>query len=569
MERNPDRLFYIKGKHETNNHWYNFTLKYQLENYFGGRILYEANVAKLEQLITDFFNSLSGALYITQKDSTNNVICLSNYIENYALGSNYFERFFSRDIGSIEHIAVTRNKTSQEYNIVALIKGGNEVHTPLASNGLTLLEPYKYATVWSVFSCPSLIYQRYFNIYNDACVELTIGKNLMRATLQLFYQDVRNREGFNKGKLFNAATGGLAYDANKEASYFVGSSMPLTKGLPEMGQDIKNSMFNLINDWNLDNYLNNRFIQVTILDDEYKPNLALKNIEKLINDYKIDTILLPVGSPTLSAYLNLVKEGKISVLFPATGNPGFRKEDLKNIIHWRASYAEEARVLVNYMLNENAVKKFAFFYQNDSYGLGPLEAAHALLKEKGITDWIDIPYNKTGLNFDEAAAALAKAQPDAIGLFSIPSSTKEFFRKVGIEQLINKKIFGISFIADDSFRSFAIEQGLKIVLAQVVPNPRTSNLEIAKEFRSFMDKHNLSYNVYSLESYICTSLYLEALKSVKDIATRKQILAYFEAFKAFQYKGLTMTFNPKTRDLGQSVWLEIDENNWKEYKIKE
>jgi hypothetical protein len=82
-----------------------------------------------------------------------------------------------------------------------------------------------------------------------------------------------------------------------------------------------------------------------------------------------------------------------------------------------------------------------------------------------------------------------------------------------------------------------------------------------------MDKINHPYNIYCLESYICTSLYLEALKSFKGVGTTEQIIEYFESFKNFSYKGLTMNFNPKTRDLGQSVWLELNENTWKEYRI--
>lgn len=567
MERNPKQVLYLKGLHETDNYWGNFGLqreiKYHLEEH---NLINKKEVNSFKKLLTDFFASLPGALYITQKDSTQNFICLSNDLDNYEISSNYLERFFTNDIGSIDYITVSHQKQGMHYNILALIKGGEEIKTPVGSNGLVMLEPYKGATVWSVLSCPTSIYAKFFDIHNDAFVILTIRQNSTQADLQLFYQDTRNKQGFRTQKPVNIITGEYLYTAAKDATYVIGSTMPLTKGLPYMGQDIKFSLFNLINESNQNNRLDGKFIRLTILDDEYAPSLAIKNIEKFIEN-DIRTILLPVGSPTLEAYLNFVKEGKITVLFPVTGSPEFRKPEIKNIINWRASYADEARALIEYMITENAIKKFAFFYQNDSYGQGPLEAAHALLKEKGITDWVDIPYNKAGINFDDAVMAIRKAQPDAIGLFSIPSATEELFKKLGVELLFNKKLFGVSFIADDSFKNFLKSHNIKVLFAQVVPNPETSDLEIVKEFRAFMDKHNHAYDVFALEGYITTQLYLEALKSSKGRATRENILAYFESYKDFSYKGLTMTFNPQYRDLKQSVWLEINEDTWKEYKI--
>lgn len=568
MERNPGQVFYIKGDHEANNYWMNFNLHNEIVAYFTKGILRSSNITAFEQLISTFFNSLPGALYISQKDSTHDIIALSDNLEGYGLNQSYSERFFTRDVNSTDYPLASNTPNTDRYHIIALIRGGQGIKTSVASRGLTMTEPYKGATTWSVISCPTPIYQKFFDIYYDAFVVLTIGSVSSQATLNLFYQDIRGKQGFNDAGALNIVTGESMARANQEELYHVGSTMDLTKGLAYMGQDLWFSMFHLIDESNKANYLPGKFIKLNVLDDEYVPRLTIKNVEKLINDYKVDTILMPVGSPTLGSYFELVKEEKVGVLFPVTGSPDYRKKDVKNIIHWRASYPDEARALVEYMITQNAVKKFAFFYQDDSYGLGPLQAAHELLKEKGITDWIDIPYNKAGLNFDEAIATIRKTQPDAIGLFSVPSATQEVFRSLGIEQLFNTKLFGISFIADDSFRSFVKEMGIKVLFSEVVPNPRTSDLEIVREFRAFMDKHNHSYDIFALEGYICTSLYLNALKPFKKVATVKEVIASFESYKDVMYKGLTLTFDPQYRDLGQSVWLEIDEDHWIEYKVK-
>lgn len=316
MERNPDRVFYLKGKHETNNFWKNFGLKREIAYYFGQGILYSKHVAEFEKLLSDLFDSLPGALYISQKDATHDVIALSSQIDNYPLGLNYFERFFKREVGSVDYISVAQSPSEKDYSIVAIVEGGNEIKTPFGSRGLVMVAPLRGSTVWSLVSCPTSIYQKYFNIYQDAFAMVVTGKSMVDTTIQLVSQDVRNKQGFLHGDLLNIVAGETMKPAGAQAIYRIGSTMALTKSLQDMGTAIKFSMFNLINVSNEQHVVPGYFIRVMVLDDEYSPNKALKNIEKLTHDDKIDSILLPVGSPTLEAYFNEVKAGKISVFFP-------------------------------------------------------------------------------------------------------------------------------------------------------------------------------------------------------------------------------------------------------------
>ena len=72
-----------------------------------------------------------------------------------------------------------------------------------------------------------------------------------------------------------------------------------------------------------------------VLDDEYDPKKTLERVQSLIDHQKIDRLLMPLGSPTLESYLDLVKAGKVLVLFPHTGSSLFRHADLKFIINFR------------------------------------------------------------------------------------------------------------------------------------------------------------------------------------------------------------------------------------------
>ena len=53
------------------------------------------------------------------------------------------------------------------------------------------------------------------------------------------------------------------------------------------------------------------------------PARARQNVKEFVKKYKSNIFLCNVGSPTLEAYLDLVKRGEIFVFFPVTGGTSF------------------------------------------------------------------------------------------------------------------------------------------------------------------------------------------------------------------------------------------------------
>lgn len=561
IKQNPGRVFYLQGKHEQEGYWKNFNLKHEIN--------YRVNRSKVfKKLLTDFFSLLPKALYIKQDDSTNHVICMSNGLVNYKLDQSSIDRYLESSVNSINYEQI--NEQSSKVNkleVIAHLKADVDIKGNISWRGLKLSEPFEGATVWSIISSPIEIYQNYADFHYDAFVKLEMNSNIEKSSIQLFSQDIRNKDGFKGGDQLNIVTGQISLKNNSQNNEIslVGSTMSLSRDLRYLGEQIRLGMALLIEKFNKENKVSGNFVKAVVLDDSYKPAEAVNNIEKLLTDYNINTLLLPIGSPTLAAYLDIVKSGKITVLFPVTGSSDFRKPNLKHIVHWRASYQDETRALMEQVLSQRA-KKFAFFYQNDAYGLSPLAIAHQILKENGITQWVDIPYSKSAIDLSDAAEKISQSESDAIGLFSTSSITTNLFSKLRIETLYNKKLFGISPLAEQNFKNYIKEKGINVLFAEIVPNPRTSQLEIVKDFRTLMDQGNHEYNSFALEGYISTSLYLQAIKQLKNQASANTILKYFESLKNFSYKGLSFNFNPETRSLGDKVWLAIDEDNWEKYK---
>ncbi len=83
-----------------------------------------------------------------------------------------------------------------------------------------------------------------------------------------------------------------------------------------------------INNQNEKGGIDGRRIDVVFMDNEYSPEKARQNVEEFIKKYKSTLFLCNLGSPTLQAYLDLVRKNAIFIFFPVTGAPLFRKPDL-------------------------------------------------------------------------------------------------------------------------------------------------------------------------------------------------------------------------------------------------
>jgi len=117
-------------------------------------------------------------------------------------------------------------------------------------------------------------------------------------------------------------------------------------------------------------------------------------------------------------------------------------------------------------------------------------------------------------------------------------------------------------VYSQAFQKFLQDRGVNFLPTSVVPDPFTSDLEIAREHRERMKARGLSPTTNSLEGYIAAELFVDAVKHLDPPFTKEKMLGYFESLKDYKFKGLSLTFNPQRRDLSQHVWLRTFEGKW-------
>ena len=554
MNKNPGKVIYLRGNHERQKHWEGFSMYRALEVQLKHKRSTVFKSVPLVKEINKFFSTLSDILYINHDNSKEKMCCFYSDVE--------IKKDFLSDI-----------------NMQLVLKGEQRIEAVYEVDGLSFMGYLGNTSQWSLLSCPIHVYQKFFGFYKDAFVELLIGSSISNSVFTLHNRDVRTKHLFKRthySPIFGYELKSKNNDISNKKIIKIGCTLSLSGIIGPLGREAKAGLEAALALFNKED--NNILIKPIIFDDGYIPRRAYCNVEILCEKYGIDIIFMPTGTPTLSSYLNMVESGKIAVLFPYTGGPQFRKPEIKNIIHFRPSYNIEVKHMIDYLIEKRKLKGFAFFYQDDSYGHPVAIAAHKELRMREITKsvdflfsqkrgmkkikWLDLPYLRTQVNFSTEAKKITEFMPETIGCFSTHFPTIELINQLGSKYFLGRFFFGITFLYSDAFRKFLDERGIKSVFSFVVPNPESSLLEIAKEHRSIMKKLGRYTSVNSLEGYIGTLLFIEALKHIKFPFTKEKIIEYLENIKNYSFKGLKLNFDPTTRELSKSIWLKTPENKW-------
>jgi ABC-type branched-subunit amino acid transport system substrate-binding protein len=573
--KNPDRVFYIKGKEEDYTNWYNGGLKRELDVRTDKLI---PQKALLINLVTSFFEMLPRAVLIgdtNQQEKFLSISYLPQTGKELAPPVSCDQKFNKTSCPQVKTCSLVETSKGLHFTIAAAIEPEEDKFSFKQHKGLILLEPDLGATTWSITSSPTPLYQDYFNFYYDAFCILKVPKEINNSIITLYSRDVRKSQTSFSANTYSFLLGKALKDG-QSSPYINGTialctSVDLSKNLKGIGVPMKTGISMRVNKQNTEGGLHHKRITLTVHDDNYIPARARRNIEGCMQQDKAQFIVCPVGTSTLNAFLDLVQQKKILVLFPQSGYSDFRKPEFTHMVHFRASFYDEGKILTDYLLKNYATKNIVLFYQNDSFGIDTLNGARSVLKEYKATVQVnEIPYNATTTFFKEAGNKIKEINPDVIGFFSTGPAALEIIRALGVEFLASKQLYAVSAVGDDVTLKVLKDIGLDITLGQVVPDPERSNLQIVQEYRDTLSKGYYSEkrpNAFSLEAYIATSITLNFMTNIKGLITQQALINEIEKVKNYSFKGLHLNFNPATRSLLNTMWISSIHGNWIEVQL--
>ncbi len=566
MQKNPDQVFYMGSDFELNQLWKNGSLARQLN------ILYRKHEERTYALFSNLIDTLPAAFYGNFESHPEKLLKITGLLnfKHDSIENETGDFFYQLKRDQVKTWDLKRKEKNTKSVYTAVLLEDFDPNVKMSSiTSLVYEDPIDIAAVWRVFSAATDTFYHIYKFKDDTFAKILCGDDLNSSFIDLYTHNRLGKEKFKleaRYKLDSGVEKPIIQPLNNQSveKIYLGSTLDLSKSNFSMGDRVRTGIMMAINQLNRSGKLKDKEVNMCILDDGYTPRIAHKNIMHLEKDLNIHTLLLPIGTPTVLTVEDQIQAGQIFAAFPITGSAELRDSDCKGVINFRPEYALEVEKLIEYLVNEYHFKTFAFFYQDDAYGRDCHKKAQEVLAKHGIITSIGLPYTRNTTDFLKQCQKLQDAQVEALGCFSTSQPTQEFLRQVSAANLVGTKVFAVSFAVDDVLEAFiTYELGLKCIFSRTVPDPTKSDLPLVQEYRLLMDQLKKPYDVYSLEAYICTSILCEALKQMDGPINHTTIIKQLEQFKDYNFKGLTLSFNPQNRQISQHLWFDFqDGGDW-------
>lgn len=331
----------------------------------------------------------------------------------------------------------------------------------------------------------------------------------------------------------------------------LGQSAALTGPAAQLGIQMRAGL-KLYFDWvNSQGGLFGRKIELITLDDGYEADRAAETTKKLIGEEKVFALIGYVGTPTSMAALPVFTAEKVPFFAPFTGAESLRVPLNRYIFHVRASYFDETERIVGYLV-ASGLKNIAVFYQNDSYGKAGLAGVERAMTKRNMKIAATGTVERNSADVAAAIKAIGAAAPDAVIMISAYKSCAEFIKQAKKTGMATQ-FFNVSFVGSKALADELGDDGIGVVISQVVPYPWVAKLPVVKEYQDLMRKAgSTDFNFSSLEGFIAGKTFVEGLKHTGKDLTRERLIAALESMRIYDTGGFVINFSP-TQHTGSSL----------------
>ena len=339
----------------------------------------------------------------------------------------------------------------------------------------------------------------------------------------------------------------------------LGMSAPLSGPNGAYGLDMRQTISTYFEQINKAGGVNGRKLELIALDDGYETERAVANTKTLIKDKNVFALLAYYGSsPTTETMNTVFGPAKVPLVGTISGAATLREPSTSNantryMFNVRASYADEAEVIVNQMLSLG-LKNIAVLYQNDGFGKSGLEGVTAALKRHDLAPSAVGTVERNSLDVTKAVEAIAKVKPQAVVMVTLYKPTAAFVKAMKqagqYPMLMTLSPVGAELLVQELG---ADARGIGV--SQVVPYPWNNVVPVVRDYQKLSDKGNYSY--YGMEGYLMARTMIEGLKRAGKDLTREKLVTSLESMNGTDLGGYRVNYGPGTRLGSRFVELTV------------
>jgi len=336
----------------------------------------------------------------------------------------------------------------------------------------------------------------------------------------------------------------------------LGQSAAFSGPAQQLGIQMRDGMKLWFDHVNRQGGIRGRKIRLVTRDDGYESALAAENTRKLILEDKVFALVGYVGTPTSKASLPIFTDAKVPFVGPFTGAELLRDPFNRYIFNVRASYYNETDQIVQQLLTTGS-KRFAVFYQNDSYGQAGLKGVEIAVSQRGGEIVASGTVERNTVDVAKAVKEIVPTRPDAVIMISAYKSIAAFIRAAKKDGY-NGQFYNVSFVGSTALSNELGKDGHGVAISQVVPFPWSRKVEVVREFHELAAKAKVDINFSSLEGFLVAKVTVEGLRRVGGRPlTRERFIEAMETMNNADFGGFLVSYSRKDHNGSRFVDLTI------------
>ncbi len=310
--------------------------------------------------------------------------------------------------------------------------------------------------------------------------------------------------------------------------------------------------------------IHGRKIRTVYYDDGYRPQDAVANTKKLVEQDRVFAIIIPQGSPPVVATLDYLEENKVPMLFPYQSSPVTRGK--RWVLQGMTLSDRSSKMMIDYLAGQRKVKKFAALYQDDEYGKSFLTAFEKDLGRYGLKLVAAESVKRGVTDVSAQVAKLQAAKPEVTFLVLVPGPGAQALKerqKIGWTDTI---MVSTGPLTDERYLALAGDAAEGVEGLSLWPDPVTSDLPGVKLYREHMQRYSPTNepNRYSIAGYFAAMLFAEGAKRAGRNLTRESLMTALASIKGYESGILPpLTIGPDHETQKQGFWVRVERGRFK------
>jgi branched-chain amino acid transport system substrate-binding protein len=314
----------------------------------------------------------------------------------------------------------------------------------------------------------------------------------------------------------------------------IGIITTLTGPPAVLGQQLRNGFQLAVK--TLGGKLGGREAEITVADDELKPDVAVAKVKGFVERDKVDFVVGPIFSNMLQAIMKPVTDSGTVLISPNAGTSNFAGKECNASFFVTSYQNDQIHEVLGKYAQDSAIKKAFIMAPNYQAGKDALTGFKHYFKGE-IVDEVYVPLGQ--LDYQAELTRIAAAQPDAIFVFLPGGMGVNFVKQFRQAGLADKIKFLSAFTVDES--TLPAQQDAAVGFfgganwAPNLDNPQN---------KAFVAAYEKEYGAvpasYAFQAYDAAMLIDSALHAVKDNLADKNALR--AALKKADFKSLRGSF---------------------------